>query len=225
MEALIFAQIDPAKLPNNSSDWPIYSIIAVILALIGWGIDSIRKRSEIAKLNSEVTKLNAEVSKLKTEEIKLAGDFLKELQHYRDLYADACVVCTQHAQTLIGLLQSSADKDLILTTRDLFCKALTREALYHYCALAEWNALSRKHSIDQLLYYIRSDVTAELDRISRWIDVVNLPMFLDGYGSQPLLISEQTMRPFFDILRFVPDDNQSAIKAVLYSSIRKLTKE
>src|SRR5687768_15456549 len=100
----MLAQVAPSAVPSDPAEWSFYLISIALTGVLGWGVETIRKRREIARLNAEVrkldaevVKLNAEVQKLSAEEIKLAGDVLREVQRCRDGYADACAECGDHA--------------------------------------------------------------------------------------------------------------------------------
>lgn len=218
---MFFGQIAPDQVPAHAVDWSTYAWVAVVGSGIGWCIEFLRKKAEVDKFKREVTKLEAEVTKLKTEEIKLAGDVLKELQRARDSYADACVECTRCVQELIAHITASENAEVV-PARNRFCQAVTRKAIHSLCALTEWNCLSRKPSPEHLLSYVQNDVTAELSKIAEWVSVINMPMFIEGYKAAPLVISREALRPLYDIMRFIPQEFEPAIKELLYASVQKL---
>ncbi|MBK8036532.1 MAG: hypothetical protein IPK22_05275 [Verrucomicrobiaceae bacterium] len=202
-------------------DWPAYSWLVIIGVAIGWFIENRRKSTETTKLRNESAKLKTEVSKLETEQVKLAGDTLRELQRARDAYADACVVCTKCVQDILSAI-GSTDPSAVTKARNAFCEALTRGAIHTYCALIEWECLSRKLTPDKLRSYILNDVIAELSKLTEWVLVINSDMFRTGYQSSPLVISEQTLRPIIDCDRFLPDEEAASVRQSLRAATNKL---
>lgn len=213
----------PSQVPADPREWSWYLIALGVGAALGWGIKAWRDKEEIRKLKAEVEKFGAEVRKLNAEEIKLAGDNLKEVQRVRDAYSDACIACGQHAKEIILLLQKNGNQDAICRQRDDYGGALSHRALPALCSLTEWQSLSRKSDTSALIAYIRSDVIPELNRINSWIAIINAAPFTEYMSLSPLTIQERTMRPFFDLLRFIPEDRHSEIKEQLFAAIQKVT--
>ncbi|MCK6468223.1 MAG: hypothetical protein L6Q53_08545 [Candidatus Brocadia sinica] len=219
---MILAQITPTKIPDNPKEWSWYLVALAVGGAIGWGIKTWRDKEEIRKLRTEVEKLNAEIRKLNAEEIKLAGDILREVQRSRDAYSNACTACGEYGKKMIALLQEHGDYAAITEQRNEFGKTLGQRAIPALCSLVEWQALSRKTDTSALIAYIREDVVPELGRLQSWVQIVNLPVFTQAMSLSPLQIQERTMRPFFDLVRFVPEDRHGEIKELLHGAIRKV---
>lgn len=211
------------QLPPNLISWEGYGWITATCAAIAWLIDNRRKATEIGKLKAEETKLKAEVNKLKIEEIKLAGDSLKELQRVRDLYADACVKCTQATTKLSSCLKDGSSDQAVINARNELCEVVTRSALQSLCSLVEWNCLTRKHNPESVTTYVQNSVIFDLKQITEWVEVINMDMFIQRYSASPLVISPQNLSPISNIDRFMSADDITWLSPLLQNAINKLT--
>lgn len=221
---MILAQlVNLTEVPADPRKWPWYLVAVAVGGVIGWGIKAWRDKEEIRKLRSEVKKLDAEVRKLNAEEVKLAGDNLREIQRSRDTYSEACRLCGDHAKEIIKLLRGSRDKMQICKQRDDFGAALSHHAFPALCSQVEWQSLSRKSDTSALIDYIRSDVVPEIERLRSWVQIINTHIFTQEMSLAPLQIQERTMRPFRDLLRFIPEDRHTEIREQLFTSIRQVT--
>lgn len=216
------------SVPKALREWPWYGWMISVGVLLGWFFDNARKAKEMAKLNAEnaklraeTDKLKAEVTKLEAEEIKLASDVLEKLQRARDRYAEACASATKSAITLNQALKAG-DASGVTTARNAFCETVTSGVIHHFCSLAEWGGLTRKQSPEWLASFISNDVLDELARITDWVRIINLPIFLNEFGSAPLTVSERTLRPILDLSRSLPDEYAGAIKQSLFTASKRL---
>ena len=215
-------------IPQALKSWGGFGWFLCVCLGLGWLLDSRRKWAEKIKLTEESNKLReesnklvAEVTKLKTEEIKLAADVLEKVQRARDSYSEACVLATKAVISLTESIKRGNDSEVI-PERNAFCEIVTSKVIHRYGSLVEWECLSRKHPPERLVSYIQNDVLAEVAKITDWIRVINLPMFQERYGANPLLISDQTLRPFADICYSRPDQYAGPVKESIYSCMKKL---
>ncbi len=213
---MIIAQVTPSSVPDDPSQWSWYLVALCIGGAVGWGIKALRDKEEIRKLKAEVQKLEA-------EEIKLAGENLREVQRARDAYSDACTTCGKHGKAILTLLRQKGSESDIQQSRNDYGIVLCQSLLPALCSLTEWQSLSRKSDPSALISYIRSDVVPELKRVRSWIAIINLHVFTETMALAPLRIEERTMRPFFDLMRFVPKDRHGQIREQLFQAIREVT--
>lgn len=216
------------SVPKALREWSLYGWVISLGLFLGWVFDNARKAKEVnklstenAKLHAETDKLTAEITKLQAEEIKLASDVLEKLQRARDRYAEACVSATKSAISLNEALKVG-DASGVTTARNAFCETVTSGVLHHFCSLAEWGGLTRKQSPEWLVSFISNDVLDELARITDWVRIINLPVFLDQFGAAPLAVSERTLRPILDLSRLLPDEYAGAIKQTLFNASERL---
>jgi len=227
---IIVAQmVNPSVVSDDPVKWTWYVLVAVLSGAVGWIIEALRKATEIQQMKSnhekliaEKKKLESENTKLQTEQVKLAGDILEKVHKSRDGYADAAVKCTTRAKILLKLLKENGDGQNVRDARDDLCAAITRDAIHGLAALAEIQCLSRKNDGSRLIPYI-FDVADELQKIAEWVEIVNMPMFVEGFESEPLKIFDNTVRPFKEMLLDIPIDSKHKVVDELTGSILRLT--
>lgn len=194
---------------------------AVVLGLAaGWVLEHLRVAGEIKKLKAETRKLSVEA-------IKLESDILIRLQEKRKAHSISCDQCSSHLDKLISLITQKETHSEIRTVREDFCRELTLNLLDDYGSLVEWNITRLKASDESVIEYITNDVCSELKRYGKWLEVLNLPIFLEGFNQEPLRIEERTLRSFRQIPNYIKDkespENLANIKTKLDEACLSIT--
>jgi hypothetical protein len=179
--------------------------------VLNWVFATRRLLAETKKLRTENGKLAAETLKFEFETIKLAGDNLKEVQRTRAAYDTACQSCKFASQKLQGLITGRSLMLEIIAAREEFCTVFAKSTLSAYADYTEWMCLSYKGRPDRIQDFIINDTKLELERLSSWQRVINLPLFLETYSAAPLRLEKRTLRPFYQIAQFIERDGDSFV--------------
>ncbi|HYF37032.1 MAG TPA: hypothetical protein VD994_17165 [Prosthecobacter sp.] len=231
MEAIqinCFAQLAPN--PGTDFEWLFYWASCAIALAIGWGIGVVKSASEITKLKKESEKLEverdkllAENDKLQSEDIKLAGDFLTGLEACIRNHSQGCVTCRQHVKKIYNMLQgNNCAQHALLAERDAFCHSLTHTVLEEFSFIVTRQCLRNKHNPDRQANYVLKEVIPELNRLSEWVSIINMPLFLEGNSLAPLVISEQTIEPIRSACLDIVDTHRNLIQVPLGDAIALL---
>ena len=209
--------------PVNLAQWTSSFAMPALAALLTWLLKSHIDIKKIQKLEAEVKKLDAENLKLKAEEVTLVGETMRDLQRCRESYSNACIACGQHAKKvhdLLAIATSTKDLQAVRSHRDNFSETLAQQVFPSLCSYIEWQILIRRNEPSLLVSYVFLDVIPELERLTNWIAIINHPTFVERWA--PLQIQERTMRPFFDLMLHIPEDQHNEIKEPLYAWIHRV---
>ncbi|MCK4504664.1 MAG: hypothetical protein KAW14_03535 [Candidatus Aegiribacteria sp.] len=205
MNAMILSII--SQIPEEDpAVWPWHIVAAVLGIILGWGLNSWKTHSEIQKLKKEIQKFESEIKKLDIEQVKLAGESLEKYQSARKAYSDECLECGLFAKSVLEALKQNQNANAA-ESREELCRTLAHGVIPGLCALTEWDALNYSSEIADLSEIIREDTIPELARIQNWIQIINLPVFIQGMSLSELKIQRRSLRPLLNIGKTL-DSNQ-----------------
>jgi len=219
-----FGQLVPNAVEQDPANWSLYTTVVAVAMVIGWGLHALYLYARVGKLKSEKMKIETENNKLKEEEIKIAGDTLKEIIHHRERYSGACQKCKVYGRNLISLIKKDADNEEINSEREKFCDVFSRDAFDSFSAYCQFESLSLKNRIKELHSFVREELVPELERLNDWKNIINHHAFLEQCQKTPLKIEKRSLRPFFEISRFFPEEEKESIDNELSSIIETLQK-
>lgn len=217
-------QLLPTTVTEDPANWTPYTITVAVALALGWFFHARYLFAQVGKLKSEKIKIETENNKLEEEEIKIAGDTLKEIIHHSERYSRACQKCKIHTLNLISLIQKDGDIEDINSEREKLCDVFSRDVFDSYSAFCQFESLSRKNRLNDLRSFITKELVPELERLNEWKNVINSPTLLERVQKTPLTLEKRSLRPFFEIDRFLPEEEREETCSALSAIIESLQK-
>ena len=111
------------------------------------------------------------------------------------------------------------DTERAISDRNELCKTLAHEVVPALCSFAEWQSLNRRSKPEDLSDYIQNDIIPELNRIHKWINIINMPLFTDDLALARLVIQQRTLKPLQELTRDLPTHSYNGVKEELRRNI------
>jgi hypothetical protein len=163
----------------------LYGICVLIGGLIGWVLDRIKVKSEIAKLKNESIKLQSENTKLLSDYYKNKHESERNLtREYKEI--DKII------DELIKGLSSGASDNVVVELRERLCDKLANDVMQMFSQLFDYVSCDYNFGLSQF----QSVVIGEFDRYVEWFEIINNDKFISELSCSPLFVSDSYFLKF-----------------------------